>query len=42
MSGTNDKCHKYSNKDHMYDEVDSMLISVNVPKKLTEMFLMDV
>ena len=25
----------WPNKDHMYDEVDSMLISVNVPKKLT-------
>ena len=25
----------WPNKDHMYDEVDSMLISVNVPKQLT-------
>ena len=25
----------WPNKDHMYDEVDSMLISVNVPEKLT-------
>ena len=25
----------WPNKDHMYDEVDSMLISVNIPKKLT-------
>ncbi len=25
----------WPNKDHMYDEVDSMLISVNVPKELT-------
>ena len=24
----------WPNKDHMYDEVDSMLISVNVPKDL--------
>jgi aminopeptidase N len=26
----------WPNKDHMYDEVDSMLISVNVPKNLTD------
>nr|WP_315163616.1 M1 family metallopeptidase [uncultured Flavobacterium sp.] len=26
----------WPNKDHMYDEVDNMLISVNVPKNLTE------